>query len=412
MSPKLGRISFWVTSSGLNLCFLPMHVTGLLGMPRRVFTYPGDMGWNALNMVSTVGAFVLATGIVIFTWDLVRPRGKQPPPSRNPCQAGTLEWSQDIPEEFWGARSVPYISTRYPLWQQSMVVVRMDAGRFYLADSIEGLRETLVTSVIDAKPLHVLWVTGPAVITMLAAPFTCGAFIFPTFHWYTASVISGILAVICICNWLWTSTAEIPITQKMDVGLGLKLPAYVSGPIAVGWWGMFIIMLADAEAFTSLIFGVFFYWTSGNDFPPPNATLANTGLVVLAMVLLILSWLLTLAARQANRVGGKNRARNYLSIAPLIAAGGIYAFLESIRINELDPTSHVYPVVVWALVVWTIAHSVAGIVMQTYCALQLAFKRVDRHHDAPLCNITIFWHFHAISVLATAALIGLLPSLV
>ncbi len=76
MSERLGRISFWLTFTGFNICFLPMHLTGLAGhaapglyLPRR--------GWAGtwLNMISTVGAFVIAAGILVFAWDLVRPKG-------------------------------------------------------------------------------------------------------------------------------------------------------------------------------------------------------------------------------------------------------------------------------------------------------------------------------------------------
>ena len=262
MSERLGRISFWLTFVGFNVCFLPMHLTGLLGMPRRVYTYPDDMGWNALNMISTVGSFVVAAGILVFAWDLVRPKRDQGAIPRNPWKAGTLEWSHDIPEEAWGARSIPYITTRYPLWAQEGIVERMDAGRFYLPDAEGERRETLVTSVIDARPIQIQQVTGVAWITIFAAIFTGGAFIFPTFHMYPPAIVSGAAALACVVYWLWTSTALVPETDVADAGLNLTLPRYASGPNSVGWWGMWITMLGDATAFASLVFGFFFYWTA------------------------------------------------------------------------------------------------------------------------------------------------------
>lgn len=68
--------------------------------------------------------------------------------------------------------------------------------------------------------------------------------------------------------WLWTGSAEIPEKEMADVGLGLRLPIYVSGSGAVGWWAVWITMLGDSTAFASLVFGVFFYWTAGTDYPP------------------------------------------------------------------------------------------------------------------------------------------------
>ena len=63
LSDKLGKIAFWLAFIGFNIAFLPMHVTGLRGMPRRVFTYPAGMGFDGLNLVSTIGAFILAAGV-------------------------------------------------------------------------------------------------------------------------------------------------------------------------------------------------------------------------------------------------------------------------------------------------------------------------------------------------------------
>ena len=87
--------------------------------------------------------------------------------------------------------------------------------------------------------------------------FTGGAFIFPTFHMYPPAIVCGVLAICCVIYWLWTSTAPIPEQDGKDVGLGLRLPIYASGPASAGWWGVFITMLGDATAFASLIFGFF-----------------------------------------------------------------------------------------------------------------------------------------------------------
>lgn len=281
LSEKLGRVAFWLMLIGFNVAFLPMHWTGLLGMPRRVFTYPANLGFETLNMISSVGAFVLAAGFLVFLWDVIRPKGRQPLSDRNPWNAGTLEWLAEMPDRPWGVRSIPEIDSRYPLWDQPNFVRDVDEGRFFLPDAEEGLRETLVTTSIDATPIQCLRVPGPTFLTLWAAIFTGGVFIFSTYHWWIAVSISGVLAFGTILVWLWTGTAWIPEKDEKVVGrllrkstsekhttdLGasrvktLTLPIYVSGPDAVGWWAMFITMLGDMTAFVSLVFGYFFYWT-------------------------------------------------------------------------------------------------------------------------------------------------------
>ena len=106
LSMRLGRIAFWLMFVGFNIAFFPMHLTGLRGMPRRVFTYPEGIGWDWLNLVSTVGAFILAAGVLVVVVDVVRPKHRQPRGEQNPWNAGTLEWLNE-PEENWGVRSIP-----------------------------------------------------------------------------------------------------------------------------------------------------------------------------------------------------------------------------------------------------------------------------------------------------------------
>ncbi|HEX7061187.1 MAG TPA: cytochrome c oxidase subunit I, partial [Woeseiaceae bacterium] len=105
LSERLGRWVFWLMFAGFNIAFLPMHLTGLLGMPRRVWTYPADLGWDPLNMISTVGAYVLGAGVLLFVIDLlVRFRPGQGP--SNPWRAGTLEW---LPNDVYSTRSIPLV---------------------------------------------------------------------------------------------------------------------------------------------------------------------------------------------------------------------------------------------------------------------------------------------------------------
>jgi cytochrome c oxidase subunit I+III len=82
-------------------------------MPRRVFTYPAELGLDGLNLVSTIGAFILALGFLVVVWDVVRPKRSQPYAERNPWSAGTLEWVSEMPGRRWGIRaSRPRIPAR------------------------------------------------------------------------------------------------------------------------------------------------------------------------------------------------------------------------------------------------------------------------------------------------------------
>ena len=90
LSDRLGKIAFWLAFTGFNIAFLPMHLTGLRGMPRRVFTYPADAGLDLLNLTSTIGAFILASGVALIMWDLIRPKGRA-----TQCRTQSLECRND-----------------------------------------------------------------------------------------------------------------------------------------------------------------------------------------------------------------------------------------------------------------------------------------------------------------------------
>ncbi len=233
---------------------------------------------------------------------MLRPKTREPIVARNPWNAGTLEWLQEMPDKPWGVRSIPEIDARYPLWEQKDFMRDVDEGRFYLPDAEECLRETLVTSVIDARPQQCLRVAGPSYVTLVAAVFTGGAFIFATFHWWIAAGVSSALAVASFIAWLWSSAAVIPERESKDLGLGVTLPLYVTGPASVGWWAMFITMLADITAFVCLVFGYLYYWTIHRQFPPAPMRPLGGAWPVAALAALVGAWAATLVARRENRL--------------------------------------------------------------------------------------------------------------
>jgi cytochrome c oxidase subunit I+III len=344
-------------------------------------------------------------------YDIFRPKSRQPLSLRNPWGSGTLEWLQEMPGKPWGVRSVPEIDSRYPLWDQPNFMTDVDEGRFYLPDAEEEKREMLLTSVIDAKPVQCLRVSGPDFIALLAAVFTGGIFIFPTYKLWWPAAVSALLALGAILYWLWNGTAIIPEKEKKYVGSGVTLPLYCSGADSVGWWAMFITMLADITAFVSLVFGYFFYWTLRQDFPP-QAVIRSGGLwPALGMILLLGGWALTVLARRWNKA---DRARLFytgLTAGSLSSVAGSCAMLAGPWLAGVDPKQHVYSATVWLLVIWTALHGVIGMIMQMYCVARRAPGRMDARHDIDITNAALYWHFAAITAVVTATVVAAFPLL-
>jgi cytochrome c oxidase subunit 1 len=103
----------------MNLTFFPMHFSGMLGMPRRIYTYDSGQGWDTFNFISSIGAYLLvvATSVFVFNFFVSRKRGGIAGP--NPWGAGTLEWSIPSPPPEYNFAALPNVTSRYPLWEGS-----------------------------------------------------------------------------------------------------------------------------------------------------------------------------------------------------------------------------------------------------------------------------------------------------
>ncbi len=414
LSERSGTISFWLMLVGFNVTFFPMHYTGLIGMPRRVYTYPSGLGFDIPNMISSVGSFVLGISFLVVLWDILRPKRKQPLVPRNLWNAGTLEWCAQVPDKPWGIRSIPIVSTRYPLWEQENFLDDIDNGSFYLPDAEEGLRETMVTSTVDAQPMQVLRVPGPSFLPLLAAMFTGGVFIFSTYHWWVAASVSALFSFSTIVFWLWTGTALIPEKQNKHVGLGLTLPTYVSGPSAVGWWAMFITMLGDMTAFMSLVFGYFFYWTVHESFPPiefDGRAIIGPGILwpMVSVGCGLAAWGAVLVAHRMNKIDQSLLFFFSLFVSIGLSLASALALSCSVYSTGMDPTHHVYSASVCVLVLWAVVHTLVGAVMLVYCGARRFAGRMDARHDADIVNVRLYWHFLMLTITITGVVISLFP---
>ncbi len=116
LSEKLGMIQFWLWFIGVNMTFFPMHYLGIVGMPRRIYTYDNDLGWGFWNMFETVGAFIIATSVLLFVINFFRTMQQAPTAPDNPWDAATLEWATSSPPPEHDFDVIPVVRARDPLW--------------------------------------------------------------------------------------------------------------------------------------------------------------------------------------------------------------------------------------------------------------------------------------------------------
>ena len=116
MSEKIGNWHFWLNFIGFNLTFFPMHFSGMLGMPRRIYTYDAGQGWELFNLLATAGTYLLFVSTLIFVWNFLRSRTKGEIAGNDPWGGSTLEWSIPSPPPEYNFAQLPEVTSRYPLW--------------------------------------------------------------------------------------------------------------------------------------------------------------------------------------------------------------------------------------------------------------------------------------------------------
>jgi cytochrome c oxidase subunit 1 len=117
MDEKLGKAHFWLNFIAMNLTFFPMHFSGMLGMPRRIYRYDAEQGWDTFNLMSSIGAYLLVLATLIFVFNFFKSRKRGAIAGPNPWGAGTLEWSIPSPPPDYNFATLPTVTSRYPLWE-------------------------------------------------------------------------------------------------------------------------------------------------------------------------------------------------------------------------------------------------------------------------------------------------------
>lgn len=202
MDERLGRWNFWTMFLGFNLGFLPMHVTGLFGMPRRVWTYPAGMGWSTLNMITTIGSFVFAIGVLLFFVNVARSLRSGAKAPADPWGGPTLEWAVPSPPAPYNFTVIPTIASRHPLWEEALDESR---GRSSIARGmmLDHGKETVTTTPLDAEPDRIVEMPEDSWAPFLLAAALGALFVALLLKAWAAIALGALLVLAALVMWLW-----------------------------------------------------------------------------------------------------------------------------------------------------------------------------------------------------------------
>jgi cytochrome c oxidase subunit I+III len=200
---------FWLFFIGFNLTFFPMHILGLRGMPRRVYTYPSAMPWGNLNLLASTGAVLMTAAVLIFIVNFFWHFKHGEIAGNNPWGAATLEWATTSPPPVYNFAELPTVNGRDALWDASLqqpIVTGLD----------DDCRQVLMTHVMDADPDHRDEFPGPTPIPIIAAIATSIFFIgtiFTAKAFFPGILLTGIALLI----WYWPKRQPSLRRRKREI---------------------------------------------------------------------------------------------------------------------------------------------------------------------------------------------------
>jgi cytochrome c oxidase subunit I+III len=341
--------AFWLILIGFNLTFFLMHLTGLMGMPRRISTYPSNWGWDWLNLLSSFGGFLMTMGFALVLIDIIMQFRFGRRGARNPWKARTLEWAMPTPAPAYNFAAIPEISSRADDLNINAVGNELASGTGYLGFTRAGRQETLGVDMMTGEPDQVIILPQPTYLPLWTALATGGVFLAFLFKLYWLAPLPAVAAIVLF--FLWTR----PLGARRNIGaiaIGMDKAVPTDGEVKdnVTWWANLCAITCATTLYAALLFGALYLaliapgWTE----PMPGMNWFPMGALILGLVGATLA-----RSGETLNASGQSPA-TFLTIAT--ATGSCTTLLLIIGVIMVpDPTSH--------------ANLALRVVLMTYCAI-------------------------------------------
>jgi cytochrome c oxidase subunit I+III len=352
VSRRAGQWAFWLMFLGFNTTFMPQHVLGFLGMPRRVWTYEDGLGWTIWNLVSTIGSGFLGLGVAISVAAFAVAWQRGPAADRDPWLAPTLEWAVPSPPPNENFALLPVVDDPEPRWSAGSRPHPSEAADWYveLGHPPEGQREAVITSVAHGRPqatvvlpghsLWPLWLTAAILVGLIGVLLDV----------YVLAVAGVVGVAVTIAGWLWPATEADarpvgppdgeeawasaseppPPDTRPQPGSVLGLDGsrgarpIAPGGASIGWWGAVLGLLAIAHLVAGAWVAAIYLRSRVATWPPSAVDPPGLGVGGLAVAAMVLAAVLAVVAGiRTSR--GRTLAFPLLAIAALaaLAAAGL-----------------------------------------------------------------------------------------
>ncbi|MFN4087605.1 MAG: cytochrome c oxidase subunit I [Alphaproteobacteria bacterium] len=399
--PALGKVAFWLIFVGFNLTFLIMHLTGLIGMPRRVYVYPAGLGWDFPNLVSSIGGFVMSIGFGLLIVDLVLSWHLGPRTKRNPWKASTLEWAMTTPPALYNLASLPEVRDRDPLWSDPALPGSTAAGRHRLPGDDAHQQESLGVDMISGRPTHVVVLPRPSWLPLWGGLAMAVFFLLFLVGQYALAPIGLLLALPVFLRWAWVNGLKADPAPR-DTGVGEELPLHHVAADAPGWLGLVFTLVADATLLASLLFGYVYILLIAPG-PAPIYAAPGLELPLLAAAALAGAGLSARLARRANAVGAPGRCGVLLVLSALSGLGAAAVLTWAAVAHLPHPTLHASAATAAVGIGYAVFHALLGVVFSGFALARLRAGFVSPRRNLDLRVMVLWWDYSVVAGFAVLA---------
>ncbi|MDO5704016.1 MAG: cbb3-type cytochrome c oxidase subunit I, partial [Paracoccus sp. (in: a-proteobacteria)] len=389
----LGEAAFWLIFIGFHGTFLLMHLTGLLGMPRRIDLYPANPEWEWLNLISSIFGMVQAAGFAMLVFDLGMQGLFGRRSWRNPWGAPTLDWAMPLPAPSYNFASLPRPG------DGADAILPLATGQGLLPGAPRGVREIIVTEAGSARPQHVAVLPGNTWLPLATSAAIGSFFAMMLAGWYWASLI-GVAATL-IAAWRWgaimgTARDHAPL----PVAPGLDLPVHWQVRNTLAHSGTVALLVADGTLFASLLFGVGFLTVVAPGWPAPDSGIGTANMAIMGGAALMLMAVGSVAARLAE--ARRETTGGVWAGVGLIAALIALMLMAGLAMGLDDPRRHARDALRGAALGFAVVHGVIAAMLALRSLADARQGRLGTHRR----GATPIWRLFQDFWLATSAILA------
>ncbi|HRW05476.1 MAG TPA: cbb3-type cytochrome c oxidase subunit I [Caldilineaceae bacterium] len=394
LNERLGRWHFWLFFIGFHVAFFPMHISGFLGMPRRVYTYEAGLGLDIYNMISTVGAFIIALGVLIFLINFFYSIRRGKAAIANPWGADSLEWGTALPAPNYGYAELPIVHTRHPLWEQE-TLHRGDAPLKAMVEELAQWplhwRAAITTTALEAKPTEIFRVSGPSIWPVVTAVGVITMFAAEIFT-LRILVLGGLITMLIgLLGWHWPDTVE---TTERELAFERRhnIAVYPNGSPMINRWSMWLMILLLAISTALFLFSYFYIRLQHAGWPYGNLPLPN-----LLWPLITTLGVLGAAGGMAwanRRIGAEDQTGLRLGLLAAFLAGAVAvgAIVYDLLQLPFDHTSNAYGSLYYTLTIFAAVILLGGLAQNLFTQIWAWAGRYSAREHIAVDIGALYWY--------------------